>query len=86
MLERRELRLVSLFEFESLNCIDNLFSGPGDSGSSFYLIENSLPVLIGVVSSGIKRLKIPCKIENYAMFTDVFKFKNWIESTIKSEI
>jgi secreted trypsin-like serine protease len=58
---------------------------PGDSGSSFHIIKNSSPVLIGVVSSGIKRLRVPCKIENYAMFTDVFKFNEWIESTIKSE-
>lgn len=87
MLERKELWLVSNSRyFVELTIFLKIFliqiSGPGDSGNSFYIIKNASPVLVGVVSSGIKKRKIPCKIDNFAMFTDVIQFKDWIESTI----
>ena len=58
--------------------------GNGDSGSSFYLIENSSPILLGVVSVGIQDRSKKCKNNAYAIFSDVFKFVDWIKKEVGS--
>ncbi|KAL7015398.1 hypothetical protein ACKWTF_016430 [Chironomus riparius] len=56
----------------------------GDSGSSFYHIENSSPILLGIVSVGIQDGNKKCKNNTYVLFTDVFKFVDWIKKEVGS--
>lgn len=42
--------------------------------------KNGVFFLRAIVSSAILNQNLTCELNNYAVFTDVFKFKNWIAS------
>ncbi|KAL7013625.1 hypothetical protein ACKWTF_015494 [Chironomus riparius] len=50
----------------------------GDSGSGLVVLHNGHYYLRGIVSSSLKNVKYGCDVDNYAVFTDVLKFNDWI--------
>jgi hypothetical protein len=51
----------------------------GDSGGGLVIQLNNVFYLRGIVSSSLIR-DFSCDLENYSIFTNVLKFKNWIKS------
>ncbi|KAG5675184.1 hypothetical protein PVAND_005109 [Polypedilum vanderplanki] len=50
----------------------------GDSGSGVYIKQNDIWFLRAVVSSSLLKSDGSCDTDNFAIFTDVTKYKNWI--------
>lgn len=64
-------------------------TGPchGDSGSGLALQINSIWFLRGIVSMGVLEPGINrCNLKEFVVFTDVSKYKNWIEAFIKRQL
>lgn len=54
----------------------------GDSGSGVYIKQNDRWYIRAIVSSSLVKNDKSCDRDNYAIFTDVTKFKTWIYKTI----
>jgi secreted trypsin-like serine protease len=46
-------------------------------------MQNACPIMLGIVSSGISTYG-RCKNETYTLYTDVFKFVDWIKTEVES--
>lgn len=53
----------------------------GDSGSGFFIKIGSIYYLRGIVSSSLFKPDGQCDVFNYAVYTDITKFLDWIENT-----
>lgn len=51
----------------------------GDSGGGMFIKFNGVYYLRGIVSSSLVRDDDSCDVDNYAVFTNVLKFKTWIK-------
>lgn len=52
----------------------------GDSGSGLFAKVNSLHYLMGIVSSSPAKDGTICDVSQYTIYTNVLKFKDWIEN------
>jgi len=52
----------------------------GDSGGGLYVSHQNTYYLRGIVSASLHGDLYGCNVDAYAVFTDVMKFKNWIET------
>lgn len=58
----------------------------GDSGGGMFIKVNGVYYLRGIVSSSLLRDDDSCDVNNYAIFTNVLKFKTWIKFLRAEEI
>lgn len=57
----------------------------GDSGNGLFVENNGIHYIRGIVSSSLlSRLK--CDVNNFAIYTDVVKFANWIKEKIYYDV
>lgn len=57
----------------------------GDSGGGFLVLHQKRLYLKGIVSSSVTSFAGMCDVTKYAIFTNVFEYKNWIDSFINSD-
>jgi hypothetical protein len=57
----------------------------GDSGGGLYVSYRNTYYLRGIVSASLHGDNYGCNVDAYAVFTDVIKFKSWIETGATDE-
>lgn len=62
-----------------------MFSRSGDSGSGFVIKHNNVFYLKGIVSASLLDVNRNCDVKNYAIYTDVMKYIEWIKNPSLNE-